>query len=111
MQKALDEVEKILHVMDFTKNRIVESLFALLLKGTMNIIDYNEEILEFPLDDEKIYQYTSKWLIINIIWGYGCSLSLGNRTKFSECLNSLTLDIDFPNESNFQMIDYFFNII
>ena len=110
VQKALDEVEKMPHVMDFTKIRVVESMFALLRKGTTNIIDYNEENREFPLDDEKIYQYMSKWLIISIIWGFGGSLSLGNRTKFSEFLKNLTLDIDFPNESNFQMIDYFVNM-
>ena len=110
VQKALDEVEKLPHVMEFTKIRVVESMFALLRKGTTNIIDYNEENREFPLDDEKIYQYMSKWLIICIIWGFGGSLSLGNRTKFSEYLKNLTLDIDFPNESNFQMIDYFVNM-
>ena len=110
VQKALDEVEKMPHVMEFTKIRVVESMFALLRKGTTNIIDYNEENSEFPLDDTKIYQYMSKWLIISIIWGFGGSLSLSNRTKFSEDLKNMTLDIDFPRESNFQMIDYFVNM-
>ena len=79
VQKALDEVEKLPHVMEFTKIRVVESMFALLRKGTTNIIDYNEENSEFPMEDEKIYQYMSKWLIISLIWGFGGSLSLGNR--------------------------------
>ena len=110
VQKALEEVEKLPHVMDFTRIRVVESMFALLRKGTTNIIDYNEENSEFPLDDDKIFAYMSKWLIICLIWGFGGSLNLGNRTKFSEFLKTLTLDIDFPNESNFQMIDYFVNM-
>ena len=110
VQKALDEAEKYPHVMEFTKIRVVESMFALLRKGTTNILDYNEENSEFPLDDDKIYSYMSKWLIICLIWGFGGSLSLGNRTKFSEYLKSLTLDINFPNESNYQMIDYFVNM-
>ena len=53
VQKALDEVEKYPHVMEFTKIRVVESMFALLRKGTTNILDYNEENSEFPLDDDK----------------------------------------------------------
>ena len=110
VQKALDEVEKYPHVMEFTKIRVVESMFALLRKGTTNILDYNEENSEFPLDDDKIYSYMSKWLIVCLIWGFGGSLSLGNRTKFSEFLKTLTLDINFPNESNYQMIDYFVNM-
>ena len=110
VQKALDEVEKLPHVMEFTRIRVVESMFALLRKGTTNIIDYNEENSEFPLDDEKVFSYMSKWLIVSLIWGFGGSLNLGNRTKFSEFLKTLTLDIDFPNESNYQMIDYYVNM-
>ena len=110
VQKALDEVEKLPHVMEFTRIRVVESMFALLRKGTTNIIDYNEENSEFPLDDDKVFAYMSKWLIVCLIWGFGGSLNLENRTKFSEFLKTLTLDIDFPNESNYQMIDYFVNM-
>ena len=84
VQKALNEVEKMSHVMEFTKIRVIESMFALLRKGTTNILDYNEENSEFPLDDDKVYSYMSKWLIVCLIWGFGGSLSLGNRTKFSE---------------------------
>ena len=29
--------------MDFTRIRVIESMFALLRKGTTNIIDYNED--------------------------------------------------------------------
>ena len=41
-----------------------------------------------------------------MIWGLGGSLSLGDRTKFSEKLRDFTSDIEFPSDPNFQMIDY-----
>ena len=107
VQKALDKVEKLQHVMDFTRIRVIESMFALLRKGTTNIIDYNEENSEFPLDDNQVFAYMSKWLIVSLIWGFGGSLNLGSRTEFSDFLKTLTLDIEFPNEGNFAMIDYF----
>ena len=107
VQKALEAVEKYTHVMVFTKIRVIESMFALLRRGTTNIIDYNDNHSEFPMSDEQIFTYMSKWLIISMIWGFGGSLSLGNRTDFSEKLKQFTSDIEFPNDDNFQMIDYY----
>ena len=84
--------------MEFTKIRVIESMFALLKKGTENIIEYNDNHSEFPMSDEQIFTYMSKWLVISIIWGFGGSLSLGNRTNFSEKLKSFMFDIEFPND-------------
>jgi len=110
VQKALEAVEKYTHVMEFTKIRVIESMFALLRRGTTNIIEYNDNHSEFPMSDEQIFTYMSKWLIVSMIWGFGGSLSLGNRTDFSEKLKQFTSDIEFPNDDNFQMIDYYVNM-
>ena len=110
VQKALETVQEYNHVMEFTKIRVIESMFALLRKGTTNIIEYNDNHSEFPMSDEQIFTYMTKWLIISIIWGFGGSLSLGNRTNFSEKLKSFTTDIEFPHDPNFQMIDYYVNM-
>ena len=110
VQRALEASESMPHVMEFSRIRVIESMFALLRKGTTNIIEYNDNHSEFPMNDDQIFSYMSKWLIVSIIWGLGGSLSLGNRTKFSEKLREFTPDIEFPNDPNFQMIDYYVNI-
>ena len=110
VQKALEAVEQYKHVMEYTKIRVIESMFALLRRGTTNIIEYNDNHSEFPMSDEQIFTYMSKWLIVALIWGLGGSLSLGDRTKFSEKLRDFTSDIEFPNDPNFQMIDYDINM-
>ena len=110
VQKALEATESMTHVMEFSKIRVIESMFALLRRGTTNIIEYNDNHSEFPMSDEQIFTYMSKWLIVSMIWGLGGSLSLGNRTKFSEKLREFTSDIEFPNDPNFQMIDYYVDI-
>ena len=110
VQKALEAVEEYSHVMEYTKIRVIESMFALLRRGTTNIIEYNDNHSEFPMSDDQIKGYMSKWLIVSIIWGLGGSLSLGNRTKFSEKLRDFTSDIEFPNDPNYQMIDYYVDI-
>ena len=110
VQRALETTESMPHVMEFSRIRVIESMFALLRKGTTNIIEYNDNHSEFPMNDDQIFSYMSKWLIVSIIWGLGGSLSLGNRTKFSEKLREFTSDIEFPNDPNFHMIDYYVNI-
>ena len=95
VQKALEAVQEYNHVMEFTKIRVIESMFALLKKGTENIIEYNDNHSEFPMIDEQIFVYMSKWLVISIILGFGGSL---NRANFSEKLKSFTSDIEFPND-------------
>ena len=110
VQKALDAVEEYNHVMEYTKIRVIESMFALLRRGTTNIIEYNDNHSEFPMSDEQIFTYMSKWLIVSLIWGLGGSLNLGDRTRFSEKLRDFTSDIEFPNDNNFQMIDYYINM-
>ena len=110
VQRALEATESMPHVMEFSRIRVIESMFALLRRGTANIIEYNDNHSEFPMSDEQIFTYMSKWLIVSIIWGLGGSLSLGNRTKFSEKLREFTSEIEFPSDPNFQMIDYYVDI-
>ena len=106
VQQALELAEKYTHVMDFTVIRVIESMFALVRKGISNILEYNENHSEFPMNDDQIYQYMSKWLVVSLIWGFGGSLSLGNRSDFSNKLSTLSNDIDFPSDTSFAMIDY-----
>ncbi|MBP5693965.1 MAG: AAA family ATPase, partial [Bacilli bacterium] len=106
VQQALEMTEQYDHIMEFSRIRVIESMFALVRKGTSNIIEYNENHSEFPFSDDQIFTYMSKWLVLSIIWGFGGSLSLGNRTEFSNKLKNLTSEIDFPNEPMFAMIDY-----
>ena len=106
VEQALDISGQYNHVMDFSKIRVVESMFALVRKGISNILDYNENHSEFPMSDDQIFTYMSKWLVIAMIWGFGGSLSLGNRSEFSNKLATLTRDIDFPFDNSYALIDY-----
>ena len=57
MQKALEVIQEYNHVMDFTIIRVIESMFALLRKGTSNYNDYHSE---FQMSYEQIFTYMSK---------------------------------------------------
>ena len=110
VQLALESAEKLPHVMEFSKIRVIESMFALLRRGISNIIEYNNSYFEMDMNEEKISGYMCKWLIISIIWGFGGSLNLANRTKFSDDLKSFTSEIEFPKQDTLNMIDYSLDI-
>lgn len=64
------------HVMDFTIIRCLESFFALVRRGISNVIEYNENHSDFPLKENQILNYMSKWVVFSIIWGIGGSMNL-----------------------------------
>jgi len=104
--KAIDECQKLSHVMDFTMIRVIEAMFALIRKGFSNIIDYNENHSEFPMNEDAMAAYITKWVAVAVIWGFGGSLNLDLRTEFSNKLTELTTEINFPPTDSLALIDY-----
>jgi len=107
VSQALTLCAKYNHVMDFTRIRCLESMFALLRKGISNVIEYNENHPEYPFKEDQISSFMTKWLAVSICWGFGGSLPLDQRADFSDKLTTLTRDIDFPPiENNLSLLDY-----
>lgn len=109
VKKALEITSDYIHVMELTKIRVIESMFALIRKGLSNIIEYNEMHSEFPMNDDQSYSYLSKWIAQSLIWGFGGSLSLDQRVSFCGKLYELNSkgEIDFPPEvDGMALIDY-----
>ena len=104
--RALEHAATLGHVMEFTKVRCVEALFALLRKGIENILEHNEAQSDFPLDGQQIHNYMTKWLVFAAVWGIGGSMNLPTRTAFSNTITEYT-DIETPQLSSaYAMIDY-----
>lgn len=49
--KALDFASSLFHVMEFTRIRCLESMFALVRKGITNVIEYDDTHPDFTLND------------------------------------------------------------
>jgi dynein heavy chain 1 len=49
--QAIDIAASMIHVMEFTKIRVIEATFALIRKGISNVLEYNESHPELPIDD------------------------------------------------------------
>lgn len=91
--------------MDFTAMRCLEATFALIRKGIENVIQYNENSEDFPLDQSQIKAYMLKWSIFSTIWGIGGSMNLQTRTAFSNKICEYT-DVETPPAGQHNMIDY-----
>lgn len=52
--KTLEIAQKAVHVMMFTRMRVLEAVFTLIRKGIENILEYNEQNPDFPLESSQI---------------------------------------------------------
>ena len=95
ISSALEYAESIEHIMDFTPTRALNTLFSLLNKTARNIIEYNSQHSDFPLSAEKIEQYVTKRLLVNIIWAFSGDAKLELRADLGEFLRKQT-GVDLP---------------
>jgi len=93
------------HIMKFTEIRVIEAMFALIRKGVNLVIMYNDERPEFPLNDNQIEAFITKWVISSAIWGIGGSLNLVGRIEFCLKIHELA-DVELPDPSGPPLIDY-----
>lgn len=103
---ALKYAESIDHIMDFTITRALNTLFSLINKTARNILEYNTQHSDFPLSNEKVEQYVTKRLLVNIIWAFSGDARLELRANLGEFLRTQT-GIDLPlMASGSSLIDY-----
>ncbi|KAI0072370.1 dynein heavy chain [Panus rudis PR-1116 ss-1] len=95
VSNALSYAETIEHIMDFTTTRALTTLFSLINKTVRNVIEYNLQHSDFPLPPERVEQYVTKRLLVNIIWAFSGDAKLDLRSEMSEFLRKQT-GIDLP---------------
>lgn len=92
---SLKYAEGIEHIMDFTETRALNTLFSLINKTVRNIIEYNMQHPDFPLTPDRIEQYVTKRLLVNIIWAFSGDAKLDLRAEMGEFLRKQT-GVDLP---------------
>ena len=95
VSSALTFAESIEHIMDFTVSRALTTLFSLINKTVRNVIEYNLQHPDFPLPPERVEQYISKRLLVNIIWAFSGDAKLDLRAEMGDFLRKQT-GIDLP---------------
>ncbi|KAF3401369.1 Dynein heavy chain, cytoplasmic [Talaromyces pinophilus] len=104
--KALEEARGYNHIMEYTTIRALNTLFSLLNKACRNVLEYNIQHIDFPLDPEQVESYISKKLLLALVWSLTGDCPLNDRKRFGEYL-AATTTIDTPLLSDSaSLIDY-----
>ena len=106
VMRALVEAKKYTHIMKYTDIRALNTLFSLLNKACRNILEYNIQHIDFPLDLEQIEAYMSKKLLLALVWSLTGDCPLGERKAFGEYVTAFsTVDSPLLNDSA-SLIDF-----
>jgi dynein heavy chain 1 len=78
------------HIMDFTRMRALTSLFSLLNQGVRNILHYNQQHQDFPMQADVIEAYIPKYLVYSLIWCMSGDAPLRVRNDVGNYIRSVT---------------------
>ncbi|KZV92126.1 dynein heavy chain protein 1 [Exidia glandulosa HHB12029] len=92
---ALEYADTLEHIMDFTVARALNTLFSLINKSVRNVLEYNNQHVDFPLAAERVEQYVQKRMLISLIWAFSGDAKLDLRAQMGEFLRNRT-GIDLP---------------
>ena len=74
------------HIMKPTRERLLISLKALLEQGIRLTIDYDDNHPDFPMSDEHLQNFSKRFLLQSLLWGFSGSTSWKVREQFSDML-------------------------
>jgi dynein heavy chain 1 len=86
---ALREAEGYNHIMEFTVARVLNTLFSLLNKAVRDLIEYNAQHTDFPLESEQIEGYLSKKLLLGLVWALTGDCPLLDRKAYGDKVAAL----------------------
>ncbi|KAK3093975.1 hypothetical protein FSP39_022394 [Pinctada imbricata] len=93
------------HIMDFTRLRALSSLFSMLNQGVRNILSYNQHHPDFPMQQDQMEKYTTKYLVYSLIWSMSGDGKLKIRQEFGKFIRGITT-IQLPPETQGLIIDF-----
>lgn len=104
--KALSEARPYHHIMEFSDIRGLNTLFSLLNKACRNVLEYNVQHSDFPLDQDQVESYMSKKLLLALVWSFTGDCPLGERRSFGQFATAFsTVESPLLDESS-SLIDF-----
>eukprot|EP01155_Anaeramoeba_flamelloides_P010253 Anaeramoba_flamelloidesa325155_517.p1 GENE.a325155_517~~a325155_517.p1 ORF type:complete len:3661 (-),score=1024.13 a325155_517:18-11000(-) len=102
--RALKYIEEFEHIMQFTKLRLLTTLFSIFKRSIEIVHQYNQMNEESQMTMEHLKKYITKKLLYSVLWGFSGSTGLRDREKFGKYIVDIS-DIKAPM-GNFPLIDY-----
>ncbi|KAI8974487.1 dynein heavy chain [Pilobolus umbonatus] len=104
--KCIRFAETLEHIMDFTRMRVLSTLFSLLNKTVRNVLEYNAQHPDFPMTGDHLEGYITKRVIYSVIWSFAGDAKLELRTVLSDYVRGVTTSELPPAANNSSIIDY-----
>jgi len=105
---ALDFALSVPHIMEASRGRLLDTLYALLSRGIALAIDYNESNSDFPMSESHMELFASKWLMYSLLWAFGGSMSSDRRSTLGDML--MEQSCLEPSNAAFKLIDKFVQV-
>ncbi|TRY63473.1 hypothetical protein TCAL_02090 [Tigriopus californicus] len=105
VMKCLEYAASLDHIMEFTKQRALESLFSMINQSIRNVLTYNQTHNDFPLNSDQLEKYIPKSLAYSIVWSFSGDSKFKCRESMSEFIRSVTT-IPLPATSGSNILDY-----
>merc|ERR550519_639625 len=93
------------HIMDFTRLRALGSLFSMLNQMVRNILLYNHQHADFPMQSDQVEQYVPKCLVYSILWSFAGDAKMKVRHSMSDYIRSITT-ITLPPQTGQPILDF-----
>jgi dynein heavy chain 1 len=105
VNKCLQYAFTLDHVMDFTRLRALGSLFSMINQTVRNILTYNHNHQDFPMQQDQLERHIPKSLVYSILWSMGGDGKLKVRKELGDFIRGVTT-IPLPSQSNMPIIDF-----
>ncbi|XP_075239024.1 cytoplasmic dynein 1 heavy chain 1-like isoform X4 [Convolutriloba macropyga] len=106
VSRVLEQAASLDHIMEYTKLRVLSTLFSMLNQIARNVIKYNRDHPDFLLSREKMESYTGKALIYSLIFAAVGDGKLKAREQLGQFIAQATT-IQLPNmQPNQSIIDF-----
>ncbi|KAK4683210.1 dynein heavy chain [Podospora pseudoanserina] len=106
INEALQQAEGFNHIMEFTIARVLNTMFSLLNKAVRDIIEYNSQHVDFPLEPEQVENYISKKLLLALVWALTGDCPLNDRKQFGDKVAGLASFGSPPLDNTNSLIDF-----
>ncbi|KAK3319356.1 dynein heavy chain, N-terminal region 1-domain-containing protein [Apodospora peruviana] len=103
---ALQQARDFTHIMEFTEARVLNTLFSLLNKSVRDIVEYNSQHPDFPLEPEQMEAYISKRLLLALVWSLTGDCPLLERKAFGDKVAGLASFGSPPLDGTSSLIDF-----
>ncbi|KAK0701769.1 dynein heavy chain, N-terminal region 1-domain-containing protein [Lasiosphaeria miniovina] len=103
---ALNQAEEFNHIMEFTVARVLSTMFSLLNKAVRDIIEYNSQHPDFPLEPEQAEAYIAKKLLLALVWALTGDCPLMDRKAFGDKVAGLASFGSPPLDGASSLIDF-----